>query len=453
LVIEEGAPLIYDARVSFGHEGPVGPDAASLSQGPCAGEDLIVEVHILSGTRTGDRVALLSPERVRLGRDPGAEVAFPRNGDVVVSHRHAELRREDGGYVLSPAPSETVPFGKYVLTGRLGQGGMAEVYLARQQGLGGFDRQVVLKLIRPELHEVASVSAMLLDEARIVAEISHPNVVQVHDVGEEHGVLYIAMEYLLAERGVTLYGRPPRPLGAGLLRWMEPRATPAPVSSPPSAPRSAPTPPVSIDDATQLDVVLAPVPAPPDEPASGPVAEAPAGALIEPPPPGEVLSRRTAAGDEVLLRSLWLRQGQDRDPVPLLLCGTPGLLPAPLLVSLGAGSLIVELARSAAAARPAPAIYLDAHAPSTRRESYLIAASLRGAGFDVGHRRARVQRVHVESVVRDGGPGPLRLDAPALELALGVPEAGLLAVLYTIEPRPQDEARGGMIHALCVIVT
>lgn len=95
----------------------------------------------------------------------------------------------------------SVAFGRYVLTGRLGGGGMAEVFMARQTGLGGMFRQVALKLIQPEMWRLIDAGAMFLDEARIAADINHHNVVKIYDVGEHDGVLFLAMEYL---RGVTV---------------------------------------------------------------------------------------------------------------------------------------------------------------------------------------------------------------------------------------------------------
>jgi serine/threonine-protein kinase len=95
----------------------------------------------------------------------------------------------------------SVPFGRYVLTGRLGGGGMAEVFMARQTGLGGLFRPVALKLIQPEMWSLIDAGAMFLDEARIAADINHHNVVKIYDVGEHEGVLFLAMEYL---RGVTV---------------------------------------------------------------------------------------------------------------------------------------------------------------------------------------------------------------------------------------------------------
>jgi serine/threonine protein kinase len=60
---------------------------------------------------------------------------------------------------------------------------------------------VALKLIQPEMFEIVDASSMFLDEARIASEINHHNVVKIYDVGEQDGVLFLAMEYL---RGVTV---------------------------------------------------------------------------------------------------------------------------------------------------------------------------------------------------------------------------------------------------------
>jgi eukaryotic-like serine/threonine-protein kinase len=87
-------------------------------------------------------------------------------------------------------------FGKYTLLCKLATGGMGELFVARQTGAGGFEKLVVLKRLLPHLAEDAHFVAMLLDEARIAARLSHPNVCQVYDLGEAEGHYYIAMEHL-----------------------------------------------------------------------------------------------------------------------------------------------------------------------------------------------------------------------------------------------------------------
>ena len=86
--------------------------------------------------------------------------------------------------------------GKFDLLARIARGGMAEIYLARQLGVVGFSRLVVVKRILPHLAEEAQFVSMFLEEARVAAMINHPNVVQIFDVGQSGDDYYIAMEYI-----------------------------------------------------------------------------------------------------------------------------------------------------------------------------------------------------------------------------------------------------------------
>ncbi len=87
-------------------------------------------------------------------------------------------------------------FGKYEVIRRLAVGGMGEIFLARQTGMAGFDRLVILKSLLPQLADDADMLTQFLDEARIVGSINHPNVVACYEVGEWEGVYFIAMEYI-----------------------------------------------------------------------------------------------------------------------------------------------------------------------------------------------------------------------------------------------------------------
>jgi serine/threonine protein kinase len=98
-------------------------------------------------------------------------------------------------------PSERTAFGKYTLIARLATGGMGEIFLARLSGVAGFEKLVVIKRVLPHLAAQDRFIAMLLDEARIVARLSHPNICQVQELGEVDGEYYIAMEYL---EGITV---------------------------------------------------------------------------------------------------------------------------------------------------------------------------------------------------------------------------------------------------------
>ncbi len=89
--------------------------------------------------------------------------------------------------------------GRYEIVKRIATGGMAELFLARTVGLMSVQQVVVIKRILPQLASQNEFVEMFLDEARIAATLQHPNIVQMHDVGEENGNYYIAMEYLHGE--------------------------------------------------------------------------------------------------------------------------------------------------------------------------------------------------------------------------------------------------------------
>ena len=86
--------------------------------------------------------------------------------------------------------------GRYELLTRLATGGMAELFLARERGLAGLERLVVVKRILPHLADQPSFVEMFLREARIVARLSHPNVVQIYELGQQDRSYHIAMEYI-----------------------------------------------------------------------------------------------------------------------------------------------------------------------------------------------------------------------------------------------------------------
>src|SRR5690349_13501778 len=89
--------------------------------------------------------------------------------------------------------------GRYRLLRRLAQGGMAEIFAARQIGPEGFERPAVIKRVLPTMASDAEFMKMFLDEARISASLSHPNIVQILDFGQADGSYFLAMEHLLGE--------------------------------------------------------------------------------------------------------------------------------------------------------------------------------------------------------------------------------------------------------------
>jgi serine/threonine protein kinase len=92
-------------------------------------------------------------------------------------------------------------FGPFRIVRQIAVGGMAEIYLARQRGVSGIERMVVLKRILERYAGDAEFITMFLDEARLMAALSHPNIAQVFDVGEVDGTSYLVMEHV---RGPTL---------------------------------------------------------------------------------------------------------------------------------------------------------------------------------------------------------------------------------------------------------
>jgi|GEM_PF-1494791 len=87
-------------------------------------------------------------------------------------------------------------FGKYRLTRRLARGGMGEVYLARLVGELGFEKQLVIKTILPELAEKPRFIEMFAAEAKTAVALSHGNIVPAYELGRAADTFYIAMGYV-----------------------------------------------------------------------------------------------------------------------------------------------------------------------------------------------------------------------------------------------------------------
>ena len=95
--------------------------------------------------------------------------------------------------------------GHYELLTRLGRGGMASVWVARERApISGKQRLVAVKAMLPELARHSDFRAMFLEEGQIVRAIDHPNVVKVHEVSEDRGILYMAMEWVEGDSLRTL---------------------------------------------------------------------------------------------------------------------------------------------------------------------------------------------------------------------------------------------------------
>ena len=116
---------------------------------------------------------------------------------------------------VSSTPAMPTRIGKYRILRRVAVGGTAEIYEARLDGIGGFQRTFAIKRILPHLSEQPEFVDMLVEEAKIAGLLSHANVVQIMDLGQEQGACFIAMEYVAgpdlgqvlarcAAKGITL---------------------------------------------------------------------------------------------------------------------------------------------------------------------------------------------------------------------------------------------------------
>jgi serine/threonine protein kinase len=119
---------------------------------------------------------------------------------------------------LTGERAEPVVVGRYLLCDVIGGGGMAKVHVGKVIGAGGFSRVVAIKRLHPESAADPQVAAMLVDEARLVSRIRHPNVVPTLDVVAAGDELLLVMEYV---HGVSL---------SQLVRIVKSRKEPVPLA-------------------------------------------------------------------------------------------------------------------------------------------------------------------------------------------------------------------------------
>ena len=118
-------------------------------------------------------------------------------------------------------PGQTL--GRYEFLVPIAEGGMASVWAARLKGSRGFSKTVAIKTMLPSVSDDPQFEQMFLDEAQIASRIRHPNVVEILDLGEEHEVLYLVMEWVDGEplanvrRSAAKHGGIPRPIAVRLV--------------------------------------------------------------------------------------------------------------------------------------------------------------------------------------------------------------------------------------------
>ena len=116
--------------------------------------------------------------------------------DIPAENVATYLDEHTAGPGGKPIDPEGEVWGKYRLVKQIGTGGMGELFLARQVGPEGFEKKVVLKRLLPHISENKLFVEMFLQEARVAARLSHPNVVQIFELGKVGTQYYMAMEYV-----------------------------------------------------------------------------------------------------------------------------------------------------------------------------------------------------------------------------------------------------------------
>lgn len=166
-----------------------------------SGLELVKRIH----ERSPGTVCLLmvAPQNARQLAEESGERLF------VKPLEHSGLRRAVRTALGAPNDEERgIEFGHYRLIKHVASGGMAEVHLAKRRSLGSASQRVAIKLMRPELGASPEYREMFFDEGRIAGSLSHPNVVEVLEMGEVEGRCFLALEYV---DGVSLAQVLPKP--------------------------------------------------------------------------------------------------------------------------------------------------------------------------------------------------------------------------------------------------
>ncbi len=97
---------------------------------------------------------------------------------------------------LKGPDGEGIEYGSYVLLEKVATGGMADLFKAKRRGVQGFQKIVAIKRILSHLVDNEDFVTMFIDEAKLAAQLNHPNIAQIYDLGKIDNSFYIAMEYV-----------------------------------------------------------------------------------------------------------------------------------------------------------------------------------------------------------------------------------------------------------------
>jgi serine/threonine protein kinase len=131
-------------------------------------------------------------------REVDGEGAQPRRNTREVTSLEVEVKA---------TPRSVGRLGDYHLLRKIGQGGMGEIFLAKRIRAGGFEKTFAIKRMLDSLAGSPEFVSMFFDEARLAAQLTHPNIAQIYDFGVADGHHYIAMEHIAGEDLNTVIAR------------------------------------------------------------------------------------------------------------------------------------------------------------------------------------------------------------------------------------------------------
>ncbi|MEM8994499.1 MAG: protein kinase, partial [Acidobacteriota bacterium] len=210
--------------VSFDASPELDPAPAIESTGPLADGAFSDSFAAPSSTPAPPEPAL--PELPAPDADADAASSYPSDFESAFALPTASEESDGGQMAFSPDPTETVepedtaslqktlegvlqirngaaasskagiPFGDYRLLERVAVGGMAEVWRAQRRGVEGFQKIVAIKKILSHLTGSKDFVTMFIDEAKLAAQLSHANIIQIYDLGKVEDDYFIAMEFV-----------------------------------------------------------------------------------------------------------------------------------------------------------------------------------------------------------------------------------------------------------------
>jgi serine/threonine protein kinase len=187
-----GMDALVEDLLSLGTSGPARPAAPP----PPKPEPL--------AARTATKFQAAAPRTTQVPEGAGIDLAglaeealwFDESGPASSAAREPERPAREKPAGEPVRETGDVIYGPYRLIERVAVGGMAEVFRAKRSGVEGFEKVVAVKRILSHLSDNKEFVDMFIDEAKMVAGLTHPNIVQIFDLGKIDRSYYIAMEYV-----------------------------------------------------------------------------------------------------------------------------------------------------------------------------------------------------------------------------------------------------------------